>query len=125
MLLDSSAWIEFFKGTEKSKRVEEVLKSEDNHTCIVTIAEVINWCLKNNLEIKLHEYVDGILKGSTVLDLNMQIITAAGRINYERKKNVKNWGMIDSMILATSLFYDLKILAKDPQFKDLPNVELL
>lgn len=125
MLFDSSAWIEFFEGTEISKRVEEVLKSEENYTCIVTIAEVVNWCFKNNLESKISEYVEGIINGSTILDLNIQIVTVAGKLNYERKRTVKNWGMMDSIILATSLFYNLGILTKDSQFKDLPNVELL
>lgn len=32
--------------------------------------------------------------------------------------------MIDSFILATSLIYGLKILTKDSQFKNIPNVEL-
>ncbi len=125
MLFDSSAWIEFFSGTESSKRVEEVLKSEENYTCIVTIAEVANWCLKNNLENKILAYVQGIVNGSTILDLNIQIVTAAGRLNYERKKTIKNWGMMDSIILSTSLFYDLKILTKDPQFNDLSSIEML
>jgi predicted nucleic acid-binding protein len=26
MLLDTSVWIEFFQGTEKSKKVEDILK---------------------------------------------------------------------------------------------------
>ena len=125
MLFDSSAWIEFFKETEKAKRVEEVLKSEENYTCIVTIAEVVNWCLKNDLENKIYEYAEGIINGSTILDLNMQIVTVAGKLNYERKKTVKNWGMIDSLILAASQIYNLKVLTKDSQFKDLLDVELL
>ena len=125
MLLDSSAWIEFLEGTEKSKKVVDVLKSEENYTCIVTIAEVVNWCLKNNLKTKITEYVEGIVKGSEILNLTMEIVTAAGKLNYERKKIEKNWGMIDSLILSTALFYNLKVLTKDAQFKDLPNVEML
>lgn len=125
MLLDSSAWIEFLEDAEKSKKVVDVLKAEENYTCIVTIAEVVNWCLKNNLETKITEYVKGIAKGSEILNLTMEIVTAAGKLNYERKKIEKNWGMIDSLILSTALFYNLKVLTKDAQFKDLPNVEML
>jgi len=42
MLLDTSVWIEFFQGTEKSKKVEDILKTEENFTSIVTLAEVVN-----------------------------------------------------------------------------------
>jgi len=125
MLFDTSAWIEFFQGTRKGKKVRQFLKVEENFTNIVSFAEVINWCLRNNLENRINSYIEGIKKGSEILDLDEKIITLAGRLNYERKMVVKNWGMMDSFILATSLLYDLKILTKDSQFKDLQNVEIL
>ena len=101
------------------------MKVEENFTNIVSFAEVINWCLRNNLENRINSYIEGIKKGSEILDLDEKIITLAGRLNYERKMVVKNWGMMDSFILATSLLYDLKILTKDSQFKNLQNVEIL
>jgi len=125
MLFDTSAWIEFFQGTRKGKKVRQFLKVEENFTNIVSFAEVINWCLRNNLENRINSYIEGIKKGSEILDLDEKIITLAGRLNYERKMVVKNWGMMDSFIFATSLLYDLKILTKDLQFKDLQNVEIL
>ena len=57
--------------------------------------------------------------------MDEEIIVSAGKLNYERKKIVKNWGMLDSFILATAQVYDLKILTKDSHFKDLPNIQLL
>lgn len=125
MLLDTSAWIEFFQGTEKGKKVREFLKSGENFTSIVTFAEVTNWCFKNKLENREASYISAIKKGSEIIDLNETVMTLAGRLNYERKMIVKNWGMIDSFILATSLLYDLGILTKDSQFKDLSNTVIL
>lgn len=125
MLLDTSAWIEFFKGSEKGKQVGKILESEENFTSIVTFAEVTNWSLRNNLEGKINSYINGIRKGSETIDLDEKMMILAGRLNYERKKSAKEWGMMDSFILATSLLYDLKILTKDSQFEDLDNVEIL
>ena len=125
MLFDTSAWIEFFQGTEKSKKVENALKTEENFTSIVTFAEIVNWCLKNNVQDKIRSYIEGINSGSAILELNEPIALVAGKLNYERKKIIKNWGMIDSIILATSQVYNLKILTKDSQFKDLLNAEIL
>ena len=125
MLFDTSAWVEFFQGTENSKRVENVLKSEENFTSIVTFAEIANWCLKNKIEDKIKGYIEGIKNGSKVLDVDEAIVISAGKINYERKKIVKNWGMIDSFILATAKVYNLKILIKDNHFKDLEDVRIL
>jgi predicted nucleic acid-binding protein len=70
-------------------------------------------------------YINGIKNGSTILNLNEAIAIFAGKLNFERKKNVKNWGMIDSIILATAQIYNLKILTKDSGFRDLPNAEIL
>ena len=125
MLFDTSAWIEFFQGTENIDKIVNILKSEENFTNIVTFAELIEWCLENNKEDKIEIYLESIKKVSKILDLDENLIIAAGRLNYNRKKILKNWGMVDSFILATSLFYNLKILTKDHHFKNLPNAEIL
>ena len=125
MLLDTSAWIEFFQDTDKRGIVENILRTEENFTSEITFAEIVNWCLKNNIEHKIKDYIGGIKKGSKILYLNESILITAGKLNYERKKIVKNWGMVDSIVLATSLVYDLKILTKDNHFKGLENVEIL
>ena len=125
ILFDTSAWIEFFEGTDKSKAVEEIIKNVENYTSEITFAEIVNWCFKNQIEDKVVEYIGGIKKGSKILKLDEAIIISAGKLNFERKKIVKNWGMVDSLILATSLLYDLKILTKDSHFKGLENVEIL
>src|SRR3989338_6979609 len=108
MLLDTSAWIELFQETEKTAIVKNVLETEDNFTSSITFAELVNWCLKNDKEGKIKAYIGGIKNGSTVLDINESIIISAGKLNYERKKTIKNWGMADSLILSTALFYNLK-----------------
>ncbi len=125
MLLDTSAWIEFFQGTEKGKHVEEIIKNEDNFTANIIFAELIEWCMKNKKEDEIRDYIEGIKKGSQIIDLGEDIITLAGKLNHERKKAIKNWGMMDSFILAAAQIYNLKILTKDNHFRDLPNVEII
>ncbi len=58
------------------------------------------------------ELVNFFISSTGVLDLNFNIAFLAGELNYQRKKVEKNWGMIDSLILSTALFYNLKILTK-------------
>lgn len=123
ILLDSSAWVEFFIKSEKGEVVKNILKTKECYTSIVTLAEISNWAMKENLNGK--ELAQFIINSSIVLNLNFQISFLAGELNFKRKKIIKNWGMVDSWILATSLLYDLKILTKDSHFKDLENVEIL
>lgn len=125
MILDASAWIEFFLDTEKSQKVEDVIKEGNCFTSVVTIAEIANWCCRSGAENKIQAYVEGIKNNSQILGLNWTISMIAGKLNYERKKSGKKWGMIDSMIVATAQAYGLKVLTKDNGFRDLPEAQVL
>jgi predicted nucleic acid-binding protein len=123
MLLDTSAWVEFFEGTNKGARVKDVLSQNKCYTSIVSLAEVTNWSLKEKRNAVF--FVDTIGKLSSIINLDDSIAILAGRLNFERKKINKKWGMLDSFILATGMAYNLKILAKDPDYRDLKDVEIL
>lgn len=123
MLLDTSAWIEFFEGTGKGERVKDVLNQNKCYTSIVSLAEITNWSLKYNKDTKF--LVDTIEKLSSIINMDKSIVVLAGQLNFERKKKNKKWGMLDSFVLATGMIYNLKILAKDPDYKDVNDIELL
>lgn len=123
MLIDSYAWIEFFIGSDKGKKVGKILEDEKNFTSIVSVAEIVEWCLKNGKDV---EYFTNVMKNySVILNLNEHICKFSGRINFERKKKVGGWGMIDLFILATALMYDMQILTGDNHFSDIENAVML
>jgi len=123
MLLDSCAWIEFFEGSETGLRVKDVLRSTECFTSIVSVAEITEWSLKNGFEVE--EFIGTIRGSSTILILNNEISESAGKINFENKKSIKNWGMLDALIYATARFYGLTTLTKDNHFSELEDVEML
>jgi predicted nucleic acid-binding protein len=123
MLLDTSAWIEFFIGSSKGRRVKEVLETNECFTSIVTFAEVTNWALREKSDP--NPLIDTIGKLGSIIQLDSDIAILAGRLNFERKKSSRKWGMLDSMILATGMVYGLKLLTKDLDYRNLDDVELL
>ncbi|MGI0003915.1 MAG: PIN domain-containing protein [Candidatus Nitrosotenuis sp.] len=123
MLFDTSAWIEFFLATEKGRKVKEFLKNNDVFTSVITLGELVNWCLKNDL--RYEKFIEEIKLYSKILELDENIATMAGRLNYERKRSIKNWGMADSIVLGTSMIYDLNVLTTDNHFKGLPNAVII
>jgi predicted nucleic acid-binding protein len=125
MIVDTWAWIELLKGSEIGKKVREFLLKEKCYTCITTFSEIVDWILKNNLKEKLDEYISNVKIASSTLDLNEDATILAGKLNYERKKIIKDWGMLDSFILASAMINNLKILTGDEHFKDLSNVTFL
>ena len=123
LIFDTSAWIELFLGN--SEKAEDALKNDKIYTSIATFSEVVNWCFKNEKEKCIDEYIKAIRNASSILNIDDNIALTSGKINFERKKIVKNWGMMDSIILSTAIFYNLRILTKDSHFKDLENADMI
>lgn len=123
MLLDTSAWIEFFIKSPQGEKVKEYLKNENCYTNMTSLAEISNWASKQNKNPE--ELIIFVKTLTQLVELSETISSKAGELNFQRKKVESNWGMLDSFILATAQIYNLNILTKDRHFKDLPNVELL
>lgn len=123
ILLDSYAWIEFFSGSEKGMKVKRILELHECFTSIVSIAEITMWCLRNDLFPK--KFIGTMHSYSKILQITEHISELAGKINFEHKKKIKNWGMLDSFIYASARIYGLKTLTGDPHFKNLEDVEML
>ena len=111
MILDTSAWIEFFLKTGEGERVKTILETKECYTSIVSIGEISQWALKQNLNGQ--SFISVLNECSKIIHLNSEIAFYAGELNYHRKKAGIKWGMIDSLIVATAHFYDLPVLTKD------------
>ena len=123
MLLDTYAWVEHFKGSEKGKQVDKLIIDEECYTSILSIAEIAEWCLKNNIDLTY--CIDIAKKLSMIIDLDLNIVVLAAKLNFEYKKSIKNWGMLDSLIYATARIYGKKILTGDKHFENLEDVIIL
>jgi predicted nucleic acid-binding protein len=64
------------------------------------------------------------MKTSLIL-VDRKISVMAGRINYENKKKIRNWGMADSVILATARKLSAKVLTGDPHFKNIKDAVMV
>ena len=124
MILDTSAWVELIEGTERGRVARSILEREESFTSLATIAELAQWCLRSGRE-DVAPTVEDVKRSSRILPLTETISIVAGKLNHERKKGGKKWGMIDSIILATAQVYGLRILTKDYAFRDLPDARIL
>ncbi|MFH0837376.1 MAG: PIN domain-containing protein [Candidatus Aenigmatarchaeota archaeon] len=123
MIIDSYAWIEYFIGSAKGERVKKILEKEKCFTSIFSISEIIEWCLKNNKTIE--KRLELIKSQSGVIVIDERIAMLAAKINYERKKTIAGWGMADSMILATALINDMRVVTGDKHFSDIKNAIMI
>jgi len=114
MLLDTYAWVEYFNGTAKGGKVKKLLKEEQCFTCAISLAELSEWAMR---EKRGHEKaLQAVKKTSIIIGLDNDLLEAAGKINYGKKQKIKNFGMIDAIILAASKAYSLPVVTGDKHF---------
>lgn len=103
-------------------KVNELIRGNACFTSAVSLAELSEWVEKEKLGRKfIFQVVQNL---STVLDVTQKQFEVAGILKVEKRKTVKNFGMIDAIILATSKQYNLPIITGDHHF-DGENVVLL
>jgi predicted nucleic acid-binding protein len=60
-----------------------------------------------------------VRSSTVVMDLTDEIATVAGEIDAERKEKVRDWGLADSIVLATARELGAKVVTGDKHFMDL------
>ncbi|MEK6958046.1 MAG: PIN domain-containing protein [archaeon] len=115
MILDTWAWIELFKGSAEGQKVKELLHSNKCYTSGISIAELSEWIEKGGADRK---FVFRTIEGSsTVLEVNRETLELSGILKAEKRKTIKDFGMIDAIILATAKQYNLPVVTGDRHFR--------
>jgi predicted nucleic acid-binding protein len=121
VLIDSWAWIEFFRGSEPGKRVEDFI--DNNHELIVSsinISEVYRWILRFYDESTAEEKREAIKERCFIVDVDEGIAVEAAKIEHKF-----SWGLGDSIVYATAKQRGAEVLTGDSDFKDRDGVIFL
>ncbi len=117
MLIDSSAWIEYFMGTEKGEKVRKIIDDDEQvYISPVVLAEIYSKSIRT--DGKQDERRDFMVKRCVVVSIDERIAVQAAKIHAEAKKDIKNFGLADAFILATAREREIKVLTGDPHFRN-------
>jgi len=117
VLIDSSAWIEYFRGSELSEEIELIIFSgEEIVASAVNVAEVYRYLL-NQTPDKAEPCIKFLFQCSFVLPVTVQIALETAKLRQKR-----NLSLGDAFIMATSRLHGAKILTCDADFKKEPDV---
>ena len=123
ILLDTYAWIEYFKGSAKGKKVQNFLKNEEILTPSIALVELSCKAFKEDWDfVKCLEFIK---TKSLIVDLNEEIIINIGKVYCEMRKEKPHFSLPDSIILCSAIIEKAKILTGDKHFKGLNEVEFL
>lgn len=114
VVLDSSAWIEYFQGTGNALDVEHYLNDKKCLTLSITVAEVVAKFIKSKENPELA--VEAMRTLSKVVSASEDIAINAGKLYVERRKKRKKFALSDAFILALAKREKARILTKDTDF---------
>jgi len=124
-VLDTFAWVEYFRGTKKGETVRKCIEEGACATPTIAIAE-----LSGIYEREKNNYWERdlafIISKTTIINLDQNIAAQAGKAkNGIREKYRTKFGLADAIILATAQELEAKVVTGDQHFEKLSEVVFL
>ena len=117
VLIDSWAWIEYFKGTSAGNKAKEIIESGDKLLLsTINVSEIYIFLLKNKPE-ESDKLINFVLNSSFVMLLDSKLAISTAKI-----KQSKKIGLADAIVIATAEENKATILTGDDDFKNMENV---
>ena len=123
IIFDTYAWIEYFKGSEKGKIVENYLENSEVLTPVIVLLELSYKAESEGWNLKKH--LDFIKFKSEVVGINENFVLNFGNIYNNTKKKIKGIGFVDIVILTSALMNEAKILTGDKHFSGMKEAILI
>jgi len=124
VIFDAYAWVEYALDSPKAETVARILDgSSEAFTPASALAELKESMLRHGIRQALIRRVLAYVRSRTIVaNIDAEIAEVAGETNFQQKKKVKDWGMLDSFVLAVAKVKGGKVITGDPHFKDIGNV---
>lgn len=125
--MDTYAWVNYTTEGADAPRISELLDSEvELFTPSSVIAELNDVMLRHRIAQKRRPEVLEYVKSRTeIVVIDAEMAERAGEINYELKRIISGWGMLDSFVWAVAIKLQAYVLTGDPHFQTLFGVEML
>lgn len=124
-IVDSWAWVEYCIGSKSGLELKSLLNNK-NHKFITlecTISELKSYCLRTGYDFNLLHNV--LKKNSLILPVLLSHWLEASEIKHEMRKKIKDFGLIDSILVARQNELKCSVVSGDTHFKGLKNVVYL
>ncbi len=123
LIVDSSAWIEYFKGGEKGLAVKKYIDGHELLTSSLSISEIIASFLRNNLPL---DAALAFLKvKSSIISIDFSIAENAGKLYHDLRKKNGKISLSDTICLEIAKKHNAKIITFDNDFREIPEAIVL
>jgi predicted nucleic acid-binding protein len=123
-VIDTYAWIEYFRASLAGKKSAEYIEGETSATPSIVVAELSMKLRReadagNETSEGRNRRLEFVRASSQILDLPFDIAISAGDLDVEMKRRVRGWGLVDSILLAIARDSDAKVVTGDDHFRGL------
>lgn len=124
VLIDTYAWIEYFRGTKEGELAKEYIESGRKvMTPSIVLAELSDKYRRSGKERKWEtERRNTVEILSKIVNLSQDSADEAGKIKKRMRKEYSDFPLADGMILAITREQEAKIITGDPHMRDLSEV---
>ncbi len=123
--IDTFAWIEYLEGTVSGEKIGEIIENDNEYTLFtpsIVLAELADALARGKLKINWEDIVRFIKFNTKIIEINEDIARDAGLIKFRLRKKYDDFGLVDGVVLATSLYTSSKLLTGDPHLVGENNV---
>ncbi len=115
-IIDSYAWVEYLDGSTLGEKVKKILEGNNEIFSLnLTISEVVSKVKRKNGNIDTaYNAINSISK---VAEITPEIAKKAGEFHAEIRKRIKDFGLVDSLILTLARELNARIVTGDEHFR--------
>jgi predicted nucleic acid-binding protein len=130
LIVDSFAWIEFFRAGKHGPRVRHHLETAENLVCPdIVLAEVARKFGRDGMELSTiegHLRTMGSLSAVRAIDARIALETIRADTDLKRHARLRKLelpGFADAILLGFARALDALVLTGDPHFEGLPETQ--
>ena len=123
LVIDSYAWIEYLEGTALGLKVKEFMEDNELYTISLTISEVVSRIKRKQMNADMA--YSAIISNSSIVQIDSQLAKDAGLFHAEIRSKIKDFGLVDSLILCLAKKINAKVLTGDEHFRGMKEAILL
>jgi predicted nucleic acid-binding protein len=115
-IIDSYAWIEYLDGSSPGEKVKKILEGDNEIFSLnLTISEVVSRVKRKNGDVDIA--FTAINSISKVAEITPEMAKKAGKFHAEIRKKIKDFGLVDSLILILARELNAKVVTGDEHFR--------
>jgi len=125
VVIDASAWVEYFDGTKAGKKVADILDNKENeiHVNVITIAELAGLYKKKNISFEEPKKI--LFSMSSIYTINTPFAEEAGVLYAELRPSRKKLSLADAFVLLTAKKLSAKLVTGDEDFRGMKEVVMI